>query len=300
MMALTILEILSSGVRKMLLEEVAKDKDRPVSAYALARVSGYTVRAVSEECKRLVQAGILKPVEIGKGQAGYIYNDGPDAQRLRTLIVNSLQEKQSNSVVEKIAKRLRMTDYYISLPLALKVSYDVFYAPNYLLVVVDKDNRDAVNFLRNLAMEIEEGKLIIKEESLWGRKFKLDEVIGASLASIEQAIADGLGYYTTIKDTEIIRVLLARTSIIDIEELARLSDIGAASRAYTLLRIKNNFVQDNSILEFQKRAIRNNVDRFFLDDLKSEILPILFPNESYKTEQSQALNNALKSLTVTT
>lgn len=300
MMGLTILEMLASGVRKLLLEEVAKDKDRPVSAYALSKVSGYTLRAISEECKRLVQVGILKPVEIGKGQTGYVYNDSPDAQRLRSFLMNSLQEKESDSVVEKIAKQLRLTDYYISLPLALKVSYDVFYAPNYLLVVVDKDNRYAVNFLKEIANETKEGKIIVKEESLWGREFKFDEIIGASLASIEQAIADGLNYYPTIKDTEIIRVLLARTSSIDIDKLNKLSDITGASRAYALLSVKNNFVQDNSILEFRKRAIRNNIDRLFVNDLKSEILPILFPNESYQTEQSQMLNKALQSLTVTT
>lgn len=290
---MTILEALSSGARKLILEEVAKDDTRPVSAYALSKVSGYTIRAISKECKRLAQADILAPVRIGKGQNGYIFSDSSNAQGLRSMILESLQKKENDSVVEKIAKKLRMTDYYISLPLGLKVSYDVFYAPNYLLVVVDKGNTRAVNFLEDIARKTRKGKVIVKEESLWGREYKFDTTIGASVASIEQAIADGLDYYSTIKDTEIIRVLLARTSSVDIKKLNKLSNIRGASRAYKLLSIKNEFLKDHSFLEFKQRAIRNEIDRSFSNDLKAELLPTLFPNETYQTEQIQLLNNAL-------
>lgn len=293
---MALLEVLSSGARKLILEELAKDDTRPVSAYALAKVSGYTQRAISEECKRLAQADILKPIKIGEGQNGYIYNDSPTAQGLRSLILDNLQRVESKSVVEKIAKNLRMTDYYISLPLGLKVSYDVFYAPNYLLVIVDKNNTKAVDFLENIANETKEGKVIVKKESLWGREYKFDTTIGASVASIEQAMADGLEYYPKIKDAEIIRVLLARTSSIDIKKLSKLSDIRGASRAYRALSLKDKFFKDYSSKEFQGRAIRNDADRFFSSDLKVEILPTLFPNETYQQEQIQILNSALPNL----
>ncbi|AFU59828.1 hypothetical protein Ngar_c29090 [Candidatus Nitrososphaera gargensis Ga9.2] len=290
---MALLEILSSGARKLILEELAKDDTRPVSAYALAKVSGYTQRTISEECKRLARADILKPVKIGEGQNGYVYNDNPIAQGLRSLILDNLQRMESNSVVEKIAKNLRMTDYYISLPLGLKVSYDVFYVPNYLLVIVDKNNTKAVDFLENIAKETKEGKVIVKKESLWGREYKFDANTGASIASIEQAMADGLEYYQTVKDTEVIRVLLARTSSIDIKKLNKLSDIRGASRAYRALSLKDRFLKDYSSKEFQKRAIRNDIDGFFSSDLKAQILPTLFPNETYRPEQIQMLNNAL-------
>ena len=293
---LALLEVLNSRARKLILEELAKDDTRPVSAYALAKVSGYTQRAISEECKRLTRAEILKPVKIGEGQNGYIYNDSPTAQGLRSLILDNLQQTKSESVLERIAKNLRMTDYYISLPLGLKISYDVFYAPNYLLVVVDKNNTKAVDFLENIANETKEGKVIVKKESLWGREYKFDTNTGASLASIEQAMADGLKYYPTIRDTEIIRVLLARTSSIDIKKLSKLSDIRGASRAYRALSLKDRFLKDYSTAEFQRRAVRNDVDRFFLSDLKAEILPTLFPNETYQPEQIQILDNAVPNL----
>ncbi len=269
---------------------------RPVSTYALTKVSGYAPRAISKECKQLAEAGILKPVKTGKGQNGYIYGDNPAAQELRSLVLNDLWRKESNSIVEKIAKNLRMTDYYISLPLGLAVSYNVFYAPNYLLVVVDKNNTKAVDFMENIANETKEGKVIVKKESLWGKEYRFDAKIGASLASIEQAMADGLKYYPTIKDTEIIRVLLARTSSIDIKKLNKLSDIRGASRACRALCLKDRMLKDNSSAGFKGRAVRNDVDEVFSNDLKAEILHTLFPNETCQPEQIQILNNALPNL----
>jgi hypothetical protein len=305
--------IFGSKSKTVVLEEVAKAV-QPVSAHAIARVSGLDPKNVYEECAKLNSIGIFRSITTGKNQTSYLYSNSKEAEKLRqfvqSLIIRKKERAGGPSVIEKISASLPMTDYYVSLPVALRITFDVFYYPAYVMIFVDQRDKAMIPELLKSLQSANVGQLqqksigvIIKAVSLWGREFKYDEVTDAPLASNEQSIADGLNYYGEIRDREIIRTLLTRTSDFDLRKVVeKLSEKGK-TRLYAIIAIKNkirgkldNQEEQEALASFQNRRGEKafRLDNGFKSDLSLEAIPMLFPNdEAYGGgKQSRTLSKA--------
>lgn len=272
------LSIFGSRTRAMVLEEVAKAV-RPLSASSIARVGGVDAKNVYEEFGKLKQLGIFYEVPIGKNQKGYTYSDSQVATKLKEFIKLML-EKQSESIIDRIAAFFPIADYYISLPVSLRVTFDVFYSPTYLLLFVNKGIKSiAAKFVRSLGAA--GTGILLKPVSLWGREFRYDEARRASLATNEQAVADGLNYYDDIRDREVIRTLITRTSDIDLNSVIAKLDRSGITRLWAILAIKDAIVGDvdKDLLDLISRRREKFLMGFFGSDLESEIVPLLLPND---------------------
>jgi hypothetical protein len=311
--------IFGSATRGLVLQEVAK-ASQPVSAFAISKVSGSNKKNVYEECDKLRKLGIFKAFPIGKNQTGYLFSDNEEASYLKQFFFSALNKTgaKQKSDVEKIASTLPMTDYYISLPVSLRTTFDVFYAPNYLLTFVDKEDKEGLKRLRQLFFNKNngngEGRVIVKPVSLRAREFKYDKNLGASLATNEQAIADGLNYYGQIADKEVIRTLLARASDFDLDKVAELLNKkrGMTRLLAVLLVIKAVLgkledEEEERILEYLQKERRGDgvpLDSKFKTDLESQAIPLLLPNdEAYNNRERiftiktrRAVSQALKTL----
>lgn len=287
--------IFGSKTRSVVLEEVAKATE-PLSASSVSRAAGIDAKNVYQEVNRLKELGIFNEIPIGKNQKGYKYSDSPEAKALLEF-VRTVLSKRSQSLVEKVANSFPASEYYISLPIALRISFDVFYSPSYLLLLVDKRMRDATTeFVRRLGPDGQ--KIILKVASLRGREFNYDEAFGASLASNEQAIADGLNYYENIRDKEIIRTLLTRFEDIDLESVERWLNSQGANRLRVIMTLRNGFFADrnkqNALADYQARFLEFINKRYeerpvkgsFKWDLKNEAIPSLLPNDQTDRENA--------------
>lgn len=273
--------IFGSKSKTVVLEEIAKAVE-PVNAYALARVSGLDPKNVYEECARLNRLGIFRSVTTGRNQTGYLYSNTEEAEKLRELVTSLTKKRKSrrttSNVIEMISASLPMTEYYFSLPLALRITFDVFYSPRYLMIFVGKRNRAISPKLRSSMVDLP--NVIIKAVSLWGREFKYDQVIDAPLASNEQAIADGLNYYGEIRDKEIIRTPLARTSDFDLRKVIdKLNEKGIV-RLYAIVLMMNRIagkLESEQLLDSLQKSMKGamSLDKRFKSDLGTEAIPML-------------------------
>lgn len=303
--------IFGSKSKAVVLEEVAKAV-QPVSAYAIARVSGLDPKNIYEECAKLYDVGLFQSIPTGKNQSGYLYSDSEAARKLLEFVQIFATKQRAKlgrqSVIEKLATLLPMTDYYVSLPLALRISFDVFYSPNYILIFVDRRDKSVITKLRkSLQSKPRRNHVIIKAISLWGREFKYDEVTGVSLASNEQSIADGLNYYEELRDREVIRTLLTRTLDFDLRKVRDKLNYKGTTRLCSIIAVKNKLSVRLGAVELQVLDLLRNRKKILLDeefksDLANEVIPALFPNdqaygdkETFSTIASTA-SKVLKSL----
>lgn len=191
-----------------------------------------------------------------------------------------------------------MTDYYFSLPFALRITFDVFYSPRYLMIFVDKRNRAMISQLQKLIQSAvvldkpQQPKVIFKAVSLWGREFKYDTVMDAPLASNEQSISDGLNYYGEIRDREIIRTLLTRTSDFDLGKIIDKLNEKGMTRLSSIIVMKSKITGkfdsevEQGLLQNRKAPMR--LDKNFKSDLGIETIPMLFPNdEAYQRKENK-------------
>ena len=282
-----------------MLEEIAKAIE-PVNANALSRVSGLDPKNVYEECARLNRLGIFRSVTTGRNQTGYLYSNTEEAEKLREFVRSLLTKKRksrrtTSNVIEMISASLPMTEYYFSLPLALRITFDVFYSPRYLMIFVDKRNRAIIPKLRSSMVDLP--NVIIKAVSLWGREFKYDQVIDAPLASNEQSIADGLNYYGEIRDREIIRTLLARTSDFDLRKVIDKLDEKGIVRLYAIVLMMNRIagkLESEQLLAYLQKSMKGamSLDKRFKSDLGSEAIPMLLPNDEMYSGEDKTLSKA--------
>ncbi len=291
-------EIFGSKTRALVLSEVAK-ATRPVNGYSLAKVSGFDIKNIYEECRRLTELGVLREVLTGKNRTGYLFSDNQRAAKLREFCL--FEDKTRTDLVGRIAAALPLTEYYLSLPVSLRKTLDVFYSPNYLLLFI---NKAGGHLAEKVVRAVDDGKNVkIKPVSLRAREFGYDPVFKASLATDEQAIADGLNYYQEIQDREIIRALFARTSDFDLESIVKKLDPKGTERLLAILLVKMEiFKEDWKGIsgELMKRK-RSRLDSRFRRDLESEAIPLLLPNdEAYRensfSSASEAISKTLNAL----
>ncbi len=297
--------IFGSKSKTVVLEEVAKAV-QPVSAYAIARVSGLDPKSVYEECAKLNSFGIFKGISTGKNQTSYLYSDNEEAEKLKQFVLSLVKRQRAaageESVVQKISALLPMTDYYVSLPYGLRITFDVFYSPAYVMIFVDQRDNAMIPELLKSVESVNKGQLqtrekpsiIIKVVSLWGREFKYDEVTAAPLASNEQSIADGLNYYGEIRDREIIRTLLTRTSDFDLRSVIYKLSAKGMARLYAIIMMKkkvrgklDNKEEEEALASLQNRKKIFRLDDNFKSDVRNEAIPMLLPNdEAYSGKET--------------
>lgn len=101
------------------------------------------------------------------------------------------------------------------------------------------------------------------------------------MATNEQAVADGLNYYDNIRDREVIRTLITRTSDIDLNSVIAKLDRSGITRLWAILAIKDAIVGDvdKDLLNLISRRREKFLRGFFGSDLESEIVPLLLPND---------------------
>jgi hypothetical protein len=300
--------IFGSKTRTLVLDEVAKAV-QPVNAFALARVSGLDPKKVYEECAKLNSIGIFDRIATRKNQTGYLYTNSEEAKKLKQFVLSIIKKRSGASIIEKLSASLPITDYYVSLPIALKITFDVFYSPDYVLLFLDRRDKAMIptllKYLRSANVDLVQkrpSRIIIKAVSLWGREFKYDKLINAPLASNEQSIADGLNYYREIRDRELIRTLLTRTSDFDLRKVVdKLSEKGK-TRFYAIIAIKKKVLgkldkQEEEVLaSFQSRLEGKSfrLDNVFKSDLSIEAIPMLLPNdEAYSGRKESRISKAV-------
>ncbi len=303
--------VFGSKSRALVLEEVAKTLES-VSAYAIARISGLDPKNVYRECVRLTDLGIFQSIPVGKNQTCYQYSKTSQAEQLRQFVGSLVSEQKTKgeSTVEKIAASLPMTDYYVSLPIALRTTLDVFYSPDYVMIFIDERNRAMIpellrfsgataNIVRKRRQRQQKTGVIINLVSLWGREFKYDEATGVSLASNEQSIADGLNYYNEIRDREIVRTLLTRASSFDMRKVIEKLTEKGLTKLYALILLKKQTIgklekeEETALGLLQKRKV-TRLGRGFRSDLENEAIPVLFPNdEAYNGNTMERANETV-------
>jgi hypothetical protein len=253
------------------------------------------IKNIYEECRRLTELGVLRKVVTGKNSSGYLFSDSQRASKLREFCLYEDQTK--TGLVGKIAAALPLTEYYFSLPIGLRKTLDVFYSPNYLLLCTNKaDRKQAEQVVR----VVDKGKKVkIKPVSLRAKEFGYDDAFKASVATDEQAIADGLNYYPELQDREIIRTLLARTSDFNLRSIINQLNPGGTARLLAILTVKKEVLKENrdDLSSELSRRERSRLDSRFRKDLENEAIPLLLPND--ETDSENTFSNASEAISKT-
>ena len=247
-----------------------------LSASTIARLFDLNVEGTYRCLSRLRDLGLVREVTKASGKQKLYQLAKNELTKNVVGIERSIRKKADSSLLQVLTESIQLGRYYFSLPFALRITYDVFYAPNYLLIVSDDDATLAI--ANEIAAKFPDVRLASKNAPLRGREFYFDKSFETTLASTEQAIADGLNWYSEIRDPELIRVLLATPYRFDWLRLSRLlSDLGK-KRAYEILDRRRIVYGESPPMNYLK-PMNRNVDSL-IKDLDKEWQSILLPNRS--------------------
>lgn len=269
-------KLLGGRARAAVLDALGLARDNALSGYTIAKLFRLGLNETYVILKELESTGI---VEVIQGKRRYYRLRNGDASTKFIEAVRALDKagEPDDPLLSTIRDRLSLGKYYVSLPYALRITYDVFYMPGFLLLVVE----DEATFekTQRIRENFKDTKFIVKKSSLRGREYYFDESLRVALASNEQALADGLNWYSDIRDTEIIRVLLAYPGRFDLEKLATILESIGKKRARTILERRKAVYGSGPPLEIFGDTMRRSVDPI-ISDLRQEWKSILLPNRA--------------------
>lgn len=248
----------------------------PLSGSTIARLFGLNLQSTYRCISRLRDLGVVEEISKGSGKQRLYRLTKNDLTKQVVDVVRALRRNRlaQSDILQSLSESLRLGRYYVSLPLALRITYDVFYAPNYLLIVADDD--ETVANVETATTKFRDIRIISKQSSLRGRQFYFDKSLGITLASTEQAMADGLNWYSEIRDPELVRVLLATPYRVDLSRVVRLlSDLGR-KRAYEIFD-RRRVVYGESPSFTRLEPMKKKVDPL-VEDLNKEWRAVLLPN----------------------
>lgn len=248
----------------------------PLSASMIARLFDLNVESTYRCLSQLKDLGMVEEISKASGKQRLYRFAKTDLTKEIVDVERAIRRNRlaQSDPLRSLSDSLQLGRYYVSLPLALRITYDVFYAPNYLLIVAD--GQETAANVNEIAARFGDVRTIAKQASLRGREFYFDRSSAITLASTEQAIADGLNWYSEIRDPEVIRVLLATPYRLDLSRLVRLlSDLGR-KRAYEIFDRRRVVYGESPPIKYLE-PMKRKLDSL-IEDLNKEWRAILLPN----------------------
>lgn len=267
-------KLLGGSTRAAVLEAVRMARDNALSGYAIAKQFRLGLKETYSVLRELEKNGI---VEVTQGKRRYYrLGRGETATKLVEAVEALYKRREPDDpLLDIIRERLYIGKYYVSLPYALRITYDVFYAPSYVLLVVEDEA--TLDQAQSVGKNFSDTRLVVKRSSLRGREYYFDETLRVSLASNEQAIADALNWYYDVRDTEVIRILLASPGRFNLRKVSGLLNSIGKKRAYAILERRKTVYGYGPTLELFGGPMRTGVDPL-VSDLNQEWKSVLNPN----------------------